>query len=110
MKKTVKGIDEIPIFSWNTSTKEFEVLGHKFEGINSIEDFINYIYGLDKENKRLYELVMYSILPKRIYNHELAADTKEAFIKIIKDNLNEETVTIRTKIEEYWDNMGNNQK
>jgi len=44
---------------------------------------------------------MYLILPKRICNHELAIKTKEAFIEIIKNNLNEETVTIRTKIEEY---------
>lgn len=49
----IKGIDELPIFSWNTKTKEFYVLGHKFDGINSIEDFINYIHNLDKENKFL---------------------------------------------------------
>ena len=49
----IKGIDELPIFSWNTKTKEFYVLGHKFDGINSIEDFINYIHNLDKENKSL---------------------------------------------------------
>ena len=49
----IKGIDESPIFSWNTKTKEFYVLGHKFDGINSIEDFINYIHNLDKENKSL---------------------------------------------------------
>ena len=49
----IKGIDKLPIFSWNTKTKEFYVLGHKFDGINSIEDFINYIHNLDKENKSL---------------------------------------------------------
>ena len=49
----IKGIDELPIFSWNTKNKEFYVLGHKFDGINSIEDFINYIHNLDKENKSL---------------------------------------------------------
>ena len=49
----IKGIDEVPMFSWNTKTKEFYVLGHKFDGINSIEDFINYIHNLDKENKSL---------------------------------------------------------
>ena len=48
-----KGIDEIPIFSWNTKTKEFYVLGHKFDGVNSIENFINYIHNLDKENQQL---------------------------------------------------------
>ena len=49
----IKRIDEVPMFSWNTKTKEFYVLGHKFDGINSIEDFINYIHNLDKENKSL---------------------------------------------------------
>ena len=56
----LKGIDEIPIFSWNTKTKEFYVLEHKFDGVNSIEDFINYIHNLDKENKQLKaDLEMY---------------------------------------------------
>lgn len=49
----LKGIDEIPMFSWNTKTKEFFVLGHKFDGVNSIEDFINYINNLQTENQQL---------------------------------------------------------
>ena len=49
----VKGIDEVPMFSWNINTKEFYVLGHKFDGVNSIEDFVNYIYNLEKENQIL---------------------------------------------------------
>lgn len=49
----LKGIDEIPMFSWSTNTKEFYVLGHKLDGVNSIEDFINYIHKLDKENQQL---------------------------------------------------------
>lgn len=47
--------EEIPVFRWNTKTKEFYVLEHKFDGVNSIEDFINYIHNLDKENKQLKE-------------------------------------------------------
>ena len=53
----LRGIDEIPMFTFNTKTKEFSVLGHKFEGVNSIEDFINYIHNLGKENKELKEKV-----------------------------------------------------
>lgn len=53
----LRGIDEIPMFTFNTKTKEFRVLGHKFEGVNSIEDFINYIHNLGKENKELKEKV-----------------------------------------------------
>jgi len=94
------------------SEEEAKELSKHIENFNRINwvRLINDYVDLDEENKRLYELVMYLILPKRICNHELAIKTKEAFIEIIKNNLNEETVTIRTKIEEYWDNMGNNQK
>ena len=49
--------EEIPLFRWNTKTKEFYVLGHKFDGVNSIEDFIDYITNLDKENKKYKEIV-----------------------------------------------------
>ena len=66
----IKGIDELPIFSWNTKTKEFYVLGHKFDGINSIEDFINYIHNLDKENKSLQS----QLKEKEEENEQLKAD------------------------------------
>ncbi len=85
------------------SEEEAKELSKHIENFNRINwvRLINDYVDLDEENKRLYELVMYLILPKRICNHELAIKTKEAFIEIIKNNLNEETVTIRTKIEEY---------
>ncbi len=51
MNKEIKGIDGIPVFSWNTETKEFYVLGQKFDGVNSIEDFINYIAKLQQIEK-----------------------------------------------------------
>lgn len=52
-EKTI--ICETPVFSWNTKTKQFFVLGHKFDGVNSIEDFINFIYDLQQENQQLKE-------------------------------------------------------
>lgn len=69
----IKGIDELPMFSWNTKTKEFYVLGHKFDGINSIEDFINYIHNLDKENKSLQS----QLKAKEEENKQLKAIDKE---------------------------------
>ena len=45
--------EEIPLFRWNTKTKEFYVLGHKFDGVNSIEDFVDFINDLQQENKKL---------------------------------------------------------
>lgn len=58
---------------------------------------------IEKENDRLLELCMFALLPKRIYNHELADKTKEAFKNIIKKNINEDTYTIRNEIVRYWD-------
>lgn len=45
--------EHIPVFSWNTETKEFYVLGHKFDGVNSVEDFINFLVKLQQENQKL---------------------------------------------------------
>lgn len=58
---------------------------------------------IEKENDRLLELCMFALLPKRIYEHELADKTKEAFKNIIKQNINEDTHTIRNEIVRYWD-------
>ena len=77
----IKGIDELPIFSWNTKTKEFYVLGHKFDGINSIEDFINYIHNLDKENKYLQS----RLKAKEEENKQLKAINKE-YERLNKEN------------------------
>lgn len=48
--------EEIPVFAFNTKTNEFAVLGHKFEGVNSIEEFIQYITNLDKRVKKLEQI------------------------------------------------------
>lgn len=59
---------------------------------------------LQKENKRLYELCMYALISStKIYNHELTIITKQAFIQIIKENLQEDTFAIRDKIKKYWE-------
>lgn len=52
-KICVKGIDEILVFSLNTKTKEFFVLNNKFDGVNSVQDFIEFLNNLQKENKQL---------------------------------------------------------
>lgn len=58
---------------------------------------------IENNNERLLELCMFALLPKRIYEHELADKTKEAFKNIIKQNINEDTHTIRNEIVRYWD-------
>lgn len=49
--------EEIPVFSWNTKTKEFNVLGHKFDCVNSVEEFIEYLQNQDKEIERLNNII-----------------------------------------------------
>lgn len=97
----IKGIDELPIFSWNTKTKEFYVLGHKFDGINSIEDFINYIHNLDKENKSLQS----QLKSKEEENQELKLELSGYRQAILEDKdmlgLKEEIRQLKKQLEEY---------
>ena len=97
----IKGIDELPIFSWNTKTKEFYVLGHKFDGINSIEDFINYIHNLDKENKSLQS----QLKSKEEENQELKLELSGYRQAILEDKdmlgLKEESEELKKQLEEY---------
>ena len=62
-----------------------------------------YIQKLEQENQRLLELCMYALIrDTKIYNHELANDTKQAFMKIIKENINDDTYMLRCRILNYW--------
>ena len=92
----IKGIDEVPMFSWNTKTKEFYVLGHKFDGINSIEDFINYIHNLDKENKSLQS----QLKAKEEENEQLKADYGN-LAQVERDLLKEVIKEAREYIKEH---------
>lgn len=48
---------------------------------------------------KLEEKLMYSLSPTK---HELALNTKINFKKIIRDNINEDTHTIKQKLKKYW--------
>lgn len=93
--------DEIKL--WKEKTKGvFHIVEYK--------KFWYYITNLQQENKRLYELCMYALISStKIYNHELAINTKQSFIKIIKENLQEDTFTIRDKIKKYWETGDSNE-
>lgn len=61
------------------------------------------------ENQNLYinELenkLMYALSPT---SHELALNTQEHFKEIIRDNLEEDTYTIKRALKEYWENKQN---
>lgn len=58
---------------------------------------------LKEQNERLLELCMYALISStKIYNHELANDTKKSFINIIKNNLNYDTYILKNKLLEVW--------
>lgn len=58
---------------------------------------------LKEQNERLLELCMYALIsPTKIYNHELADNTKQVFKDIIKNNLECDTFTLREKIKYQW--------
>ena len=101
----LRGIDEIPLFTFNTKTKEFSVLGHKFEGVNSIEDFINYIYNLDKENKQLKEKVKYWVdiyteLKKQI-EKEMKSSVKDSYTYNAYKNILDKTKELENSKHEW---------
>lgn len=87
-RENIIGIDEIPMFSIDTDTKEFYVLGEKINGINSIDDYINFIRNLQEENKNLKELVEYlrrSIERKESTIIELELEQNDYVEKLVKD-------------------------
>lgn len=87
-RENIIGIDEIPMFSIDTDTKEFYVLGEKINGINSIDDYINFIRNLQQENKNLKELVEYlrrSIERKESTIIELELEQNDYVEKLVKD-------------------------
>ncbi len=63
---------------------------------------------MNKEDKiaRLTDLLIYALLPKRIYNHELDVNTMNKFIEIVSNNLRYDTHTIRQKLVDCWDSIG----
>lgn len=48
------------------------------------------------------EKLMFALSPT---NHELALETQRNFKKIIMQNIDKDTYTIRKELKKYWDNM-----
>lgn len=57
----------------------------------------------NKEQEKMIELyeekLMFALSPT---THELAQDTKQNFKKIIRENINEDTYTIKKVLKAYW--------
>ena len=60
------------------------------------------IENLIQAYKQYEEKLMYALNPT---NSELAIKTKEDFKKIIRENINEDTYTIKKELKKYWNNM-----
>lgn len=67
---------------------------------------------MDKE-ERLTDLLIYALLPKKIYDHELDMSTMSKFRNIVSNSLKDDTHSIRQKLVDCWDDSrrkNNNQK
>ena len=60
---------------------------------------------MNKE-ERLTDPLIYALLPKKIYDHELSTDTMNRFRKVISDNLENDTHTLRWLLEDCWHTIG----
>lgn len=55
---------------------------------------------LIKGYRELEDKLMYALSPT---SHELALNTQENFKKIIRENMDKDTYTIREKLKDYWE-------
>ena len=61
------------------------------------------VESIRKENNRLLELCMFALIrDTKIYNRELDDVTKLKFMNTIKNNINDDTYTLRKKLIEVW--------
>ena len=56
----------------------------------------------DKWINKLETKLMYALTPTK---HELAKRTQEEFKRVIKENIDEDTYTIKRKLKEEWNNL-----
>lgn len=61
----------------------------------AIENVLKYIDELEKK-------IMYALGPA---NHEFALEIQRNFKRIIRENINEDTYTIKQELKKYWNNQ-----
>lgn len=87
--------------------KDITILKSLIEDLKREEKLIGYdaeveiqaIETLIETNKKLENKLMYALSPT---THELSINTQEHFKAIIRDNLEEDTYTIKRVLKEYW--------
>lgn len=78
------------------TTEEYD--GNLFK--KDFEKVLNLIEKKDEYIDKLENKLMYALSPT---THELAITTQEQFKTIIRDNLEEDTYTIKRALKEYWE-------
>lgn len=63
---------------------------------------LNLLEKKDEWINKLETKLMYALTPTK---HELAKRTQEEFKKIIRENIDEDTYTIKRKLKESWNNL-----
>ena len=70
---------------------------------NSFRELETIIDNIRKEHNRLLELCMYALIrDTKIYNHGLDDVTKLKFMSVIKNNIYDDTYTLRKKLIDIW--------
>ena len=68
----------------------------------AIEIVLNLLEKKDEWINKLETKLMYALTPTK---HELAKRTQEEFKRVIRENIDEDTDTIKKKLKEEWNNL-----
>lgn len=68
----------------------------------AIETVLNLLEKKDEWINKLETKLMYALTPTK---HELAKRTQEEFKETIRENIDEDTYTIKRKLKENWNNL-----
>lgn len=77
------------------STTMFNIFSLRKQQAQAIENLLN-------RYQQYEQKLMFALSPT---NHELALETQRNFKKIIMQNIDKDTYTIRKELKKYWDNM-----
>lgn len=69
-------------------------------GVEHLKSIRGYIENQNVYINELENKLMYALSPT---SHELATTTQENFKKIIRENIKEDTYTIRERLKDYWE-------
>lgn len=72
------------------------------ETIKQITAVLNLLEKKDEWINKLETKLMYALTPTK---HELAKRTQEEFKRVIRENIDEDTDTIKRKLKEEWNNL-----